>query len=156
MDLVYRQGSADDAPLFVSLEAKVENPRIYGPTLDVAQAVRDITGSSFFFICRDGTPVGTIAYKYVEDGGVYLSNVAVDPAHQGQGIARIAMEHFLSECRNAPYSFLVTHPENSKALALYQSLGFVVQGHREDYFGDGEPRLILSRPRYLTTHEGRS
>jgi len=38
---------------------------------------------------------------------------------------------------------LVTHPDNP-ALKLYESLGFTVESRKENYWGDGEPRLVLA------------
>ncbi len=102
MNLTYRQATIDDAGLLISLEAMVENPRLYGPTQTMPDAIRDITQNTFFFIYKGDTPVGTIAYGYVEDGGAYLSNVAVDPAYHRQGVARSAVLHCLAECGGAP------------------------------------------------------
>jgi ribosomal protein S18 acetylase RimI-like enzyme len=83
-----------------------------------------------------------------------ISNVAVEPACQGQGIARAAMEFLLERNHAAPRIELVTHPENAAALRLYGSLGFVVEGRRENCFGDGEPRLLLARGKRKQIAEG--
>ena len=40
---------------------------------------------------------------------------------------------------------LVTHPQNTAALKLYSKYGFIVTGQKENYYGDGEPRLILTK-----------
>jgi ribosomal protein S18 acetylase RimI-like enzyme len=39
----------------------------------------------------------------------------------------------------------VAHPENEIALGLYMSLGFEIESRQENFFGDGEPRLVLAR-----------
>ncbi len=69
------------------------------------------------------------------------------PEHQGQGIAKIAMEYILSEIGEAKRIDLVTHPENNKAVNLYASLGFAIESRKEDYFGDGEPRIVMVKIR---------
>jgi ribosomal protein S18 acetylase RimI-like enzyme len=38
---------------------------------------------------------------------------------------------------------LVVHPDNIGAIKLYNSLGFETESLKENYFGDGEPRLIM-------------
>jgi len=91
------------------------------------------------------TVVGIAAYRVREKGSIYISNVAVDPAFRRLGIARLVMEHILDINKNARRIELVTHPENEHALRLYVSLGFAIESLRENYFGDGEPRLVLAR-----------
>jgi ribosomal-protein-alanine N-acetyltransferase len=53
------------------------------------------------------------------------------------------MSFILEKCKGTDRIDLVTHPENKNALQLYMSLGFKVESRRENYFGDGEPRLVL-------------
>ena len=81
---------------------------------------------------------------YDEKGDVaYISYMVVDPAYQGRGVARKALISVLEELKGKRRIELVTHPDNAKALKLYQSLGFIVEGRKENYYGDGEPRLML-------------
>lgn len=54
------------------------------------------------------------------------------------------MLFILEKCKGADRVDLVTHPENRSALELYSSLGFKVEARQENYFGDGEPRLVLT------------
>jgi ribosomal-protein-alanine N-acetyltransferase len=54
------------------------------------------------------------------------------------------MLFILEKCKGSNRIDLVTHPENSSALELYSSLGFKVESRQENYFGDGEPRLVLA------------
>jgi [ribosomal protein S18]-alanine N-acetyltransferase len=98
--------------------------------------------------------LGTAAYRVRSDHSVYISNVAVDPTYRRQGIARSAMSFILEKCKGNSRIDLVTHPENEAALQLYMSLGFKVESRQENYFGDGEPRLVLSstRPRLASGH----
>jgi len=74
---------------------------------------------------------------------VYLSGLAVDPAYQGLGVGRDALEQVLSEVKNAPKIELLTHPDNENAIKLYQSFGFEITDKKDNYFGDGEPRIVL-------------
>lgn len=60
------------------------------------------------------------------------------------GIGRAVLEQILSEFQYVKRIDLVTHPENP-ALGLYQSLGFAVEERKENFYGDGEPRLVLAR-----------
>lgn len=64
-----------------------------------------------------------------------LLNIAVDPACQGQGIARRLMQHFMAELpRPLTEVFLEVRESNAAAIALYDSLGFNEIGRRENYY----------------------
>ena len=55
------------------------------------------------------------------------------------------MTFVLEEFRDVKRIDLVTHPDNIKAIALYQSLGFAIESRKENYYGDGEPRIVMAR-----------
>jgi ribosomal protein S18 acetylase RimI-like enzyme len=75
----------------------------------------------------------------------YLSNIAVDPDFRRRGIARAATVFLLEEAKGCARIDLVTHPDNAAAIALYRSLGFEVESRKENYFGDGQPRVVMLR-----------
>jgi ribosomal-protein-alanine N-acetyltransferase len=58
-------------------------------------------------------------------------------------LARKAMIHVLNEIELVKRIDLVTHPDNTKAINLYESLGFKIESTIENYFGDGEPRIVM-------------
>jgi ribosomal protein S18 acetylase RimI-like enzyme len=149
MQLAFEPATVDDVDALVAFERKVADPRIYGPTLDIQSARQEIAKNTFYFIKMGDVVLGTAAYRERSDHSVYISNVAVDPTYRRQGIARAAMSFILEKCKGTTRIDLVTHPENESALQLYKSLGFKVESRQENYFGDGEPRLLLSvtRPR---------
>jgi [ribosomal protein S18]-alanine N-acetyltransferase len=76
---------------------------------------------------------------------VYISGLVVTPPFQGRGIARKVLTMLFEQFKHFPRIDLVTHPDNTSALKLYHSLGFVTESRVENYFGDGEPRLVLAR-----------
>lgn len=49
----------------------------------------------------------------------------------------------LKKMTKYPRIELVVHPHNNPAISLYLSLGFKIESWRDNYFGDGEPRLVL-------------
>jgi [ribosomal protein S18]-alanine N-acetyltransferase len=67
---------------------------------------------------------------------VHLLNLAVAPAHQGQGCARVLL-HALSlwaQGAGAQQLWLEVRASNARALALYHRFGFVQQGLRKGYY----------------------
>ena len=136
----------EDAHAFAASETKSAS-RIYGPIGTIEDAHREISENTLFFIKKDEIIVGTAAYRVRADNSVYISCVAIDPAYRRQGIARAAMTYILKKTKGTSRVDLVTHPENTNALHLYASLGFRIESRRENYYGDGEPRLVLAKDR---------
>ena len=113
-------------------------------------------GREVTYIARlDGAIVGT---AYIRANGVGLSDhIAnagwmVDPEHQGQGIGRPFAEHVIEEARRLGYhgmQFNAVVATNTKAVALWESLGFDIVGTVPDAFrhsdGDMVPVHIMYR-----------
>ncbi len=144
-ELTLERMTDKDVDEFLALEKRVSVPKIYNPIQTADEALEEIRDNELFFIQKGSVVVGTIAYQKKPDGSAYISNMSVVPEYQKQGIARMSMEMILGIMGVAPRIWLVTHPENIKALNLYTSLGFVVEKQVENYYGDGEPRLVLAK-----------
>ena len=143
MQLTIEPATLNDANTLVAFERKVADPKIYGPPLGVQGAIKEISKNTFYFIKRGDILVATAAYQLRPDKSVCISNVAVDPKHRRQEIARTVMLFILEKCKGTSRIDLVTHPDNKDAIQLYTSLGFKVESRQENYYGDGEPRLVL-------------
>jgi ribosomal-protein-alanine N-acetyltransferase len=65
-----------------------------------------------------------------------LRNLAADPAHQRQGVARSLLEEGIRMLQEsgARRIFLEVRASNHPALALYASLGFGLHSTRKDYY----------------------
>lgn len=151
MRFALKQATVEDVDALIAFEQRVADPKLYGPALDIAGATEQIEKNTFYFIKVGDSIVGTAAYQVRTDKTVYICNVAVDPIYRRRGIAREVMRRILQRCREAARVELVAHPENERALRLYSSLGFVVERRIENYFGDGEPRLVLAFSRSLNS-----
>lgn len=103
-----------------------------------------IRESTVFVIMISDTAIGTISYKNQADGAVLINGLTVMPEYRGKGIAKLAMNKLLNEVGNKNFE-LVVHPGNTPALLIYLRLGFSIIGWKENYFGDGEPRLYLQK-----------
>ena len=83
-----------------------------------------------------GQVVGVLVLE-LQDTALLLESVAVDPAHQGQGIGRSLIDHAEQVARDAGLSAveLYTNAHMTENLRLYPSLGYdVVDRRREDGF----------------------
>ena len=81
---------------------------------------------------RDGEIVGVIVLE-VEDGRLYVDNVAVDPRRQGTGVGRALLERAETVAREDGFDrvYLYTHELMSENLALYARIGYVEYERRQ-------------------------
>ena len=135
-----------DIEVLIEIEKAVAKTNTYSPMLTERGWQREMAEYTVELIKLGDKAVGSIAYAEKEPGHVYISGVIVRPEYQGRGIATNAMRQILDKYSGARRIDLVTHPDNP-ALKLYESLGFKVEERKEDYFGDGQPRLVLALTR---------
>jgi len=94
-------------------------------------------------VTAGGPVVGVVALAHAN---LYteLLHLAVDVAHQGQGVGSAAVEllvaHVVATRPDAEAVRLTVHPENGRAQRLYRSQGFLPNGDVRD----GEPIWSLS------------
>lgn len=138
-----RKATEADIETYIAIDKKLGS-RTYSSITDPDDVREEMHKGPVYIIEKDGEPAGMISYEVRPDGTVYLSGLGVDPAYQSQGIGREALKYVLEEVAHAPKVELLTHPDNSAAIKLYESFGFKITGRKENYFGDGEPRVVLT------------
>lgn len=96
-----------------------------------------------------GSPAGKLHLKYMDGDAIAgvilvkdawnLTNLFVDPRHQGKGIGRALVGHALSKCRGrSPRNALLVN-SSTNAVAFYRRLGFVPAGEPRDLPGGCVP-----------------
>jgi len=143
MPINLKRASKGDIPILVELEKSVAGTKIYSPMLEEKEWEEALEKEIVYLIEKDGIVTGNISYERKENNRVYISGLVLSPRFQRQGIGREVIIKILDEVKDAKRIDLVTHPDNAPALALYESLGFVVESKVENYYGNGEPRLVL-------------
>lgn len=85
---------------------------------------------------------------------VHLLNIAVAPAAQGQGCARLlldTLDHW-ARLQNAQWLWLEVRESNARARAIYERHGYRQVGARKRYYpvhhGERETAIIMSMPLY--------
>jgi ribosomal protein S18 acetylase RimI-like enzyme len=101
--------------------------------------------AAIYLILKNGQAVGFVSCQERENSSAYISELGVSSRFQGQGLGRKAMQLVLGVLRNKKTITLLTHPENFSALRLYSSFGFVVKTRLENFYGDGEPRVLMEK-----------
>jgi [ribosomal protein S18]-alanine N-acetyltransferase len=133
-----------DGQLLLELDNRCFNRIIDYPSASVKEELGFLSGSSTYICFDDDKAVGFFAYKDNSKGEVELKTMAVIPEYRGRGIGKEMMAYFLQSNKGKDL-FLVTHPQNSGAIVLYLKSGFAITGWNENYYGDGQPRLMLKR-----------
>ncbi len=143
MQISLTKATNADIEELIEIEKTAAGLKIYSPMLieDEWLVVLDI--GVVYLVEAKGATVGSICYEKKGESHVRISGLVVEPHFQGQGIGRAAIEKVLEELKDTKHIDLDVHPENTKALKLYESLGFVAKSRKENFYGDGEPRLIL-------------
>jgi ribosomal protein S18 acetylase RimI-like enzyme len=139
-----RRATTKDVDSILEVEKTSLGIKTYSGLSGEGEIIKEIENSFFYLIEKDGKIVGDTSYEMKSKDHAYISGLIVAPQFQGQGIARQAMNEILEKLKDVKVIDLLTHPENEKAIGLYESLGFKKTGEKkENYFGDGEPRIEM-------------
>jgi ribosomal-protein-alanine N-acetyltransferase len=106
----------------------------------------DYLQNSEIYVAYEGVKtIGFIAYED-KHNSVEIISLAVIPEYQRKGIGKLLLNQVLSKLEKRKIH-LITHPRNTPAIILYLKLGFEIYGLKKDYYGDGQPRLLLKNDR---------
>lgn len=144
-EITFQKMTVDDVEAFIKLEKKVVHMHVYSGMTDPKEVRKEIENNECYLIKKDGKIVGSMEYQMKGAGEAYFGGLVVDPDYRGQGIARKAAEFRLDKVNGVKRIWLVTHPHNNAVIRLYLSLGFIIESWKDNYYGDGEPRLVLAK-----------
>ena len=130
----------------LKIEKSVAGTKIYSSTLNKGEWKEELQKSEVYLIEKNNVVAGSILYEKNNNGNIYIGGLVVSPFFKGQkGSRHEAMTLVLEKFKDVKRIDLVTHPDNIRAINLYQSLGFIAESRKENYYGDGEPRIIMAR-----------
>lgn len=141
------RATEEDIDTFVALERSVDTSPTYSATTDPEEARTEIAENIVYFIRENGRIVGSIEYQVQTPKRAYISGLVIHPDFQGHGLGKAAMAMVLEELKTIPALHLVTHPDNTRAVELYESFGFTIGKRLENHYGDGEPRIVMTLKR---------
>lgn len=83
-------------------------------------------GCRLYLVEADGTPVGCIAMRKLDETRCEMKRLYIRPAYRGKGIARRLVKMLLADARKDGYEAMVldTFPFLRQAIHLYRDLGF--------------------------------
>lgn len=141
--ITFKRATTDDVNEYLSIEKSTIGLKMYSRILDKDEALEEINNNQVYFIIKNNKIIGSCEYQIRGVDEVYLSGLVILPEFQSQGIAHQATEFRLNKLKNVKRIWLVTHPHNSKIIKMYLSYGFIIESWKDNYFGDGEPRIVL-------------
>jgi len=135
------------------------------------QLIRDCLKVGYHaLVLREARHIRAYAFASGAAGESHILNICVDPDHRGQGYAKALLRQCIATVmvNGAKVMFLEVRESNRGAIALYESMGFVEIGRREDYYrrmpsahrkpkknniGSREDALVMSRDLSLIEDE---
>jgi RimJ/RimL family protein N-acetyltransferase len=154
--MIVRRAEIKDAEAFAAVVASVaEEDRWIAtqPPVDVsefAERVRSsMEGGDLFWVLVDGERVvGTLGLHGTRAAGVSAVGMCIVAGSRGAGGGRLLMDAVMEHARRASQLHKVeleVWPDNERAIALYASYGFEVEGLRRDHYRrkDGSLRSSL-------------
>lgn len=103
-----------------------------------------------FVALRNEEIVGYVVPWFVVDE-VQIANITVKENFRQRGLGRMLLEHVLTLAaeRRSRVVYLEVRDSNTAARALYESIGFVVEGMRPKYYGRGQEDAVLMKKELL-------
>lgn len=127
--------------LLYQMDVKAFNRDFDFPSTSVKLTLDFLKGCEVYLVYGKNIPIGLFAYKHNEDW-VEVKQIIVLPEYQNRGFGKAIMKKLL-ELVKGKNIYLHTHPKNTAAIILYLKNGFEITTWKENYYGDGKPRMIL-------------
>ena len=145
----FREAMPLDIPVFVSLDKELFP---YSPwsAAQYKQEFAEMPRTRYFIVALDQDQ-SIIGYAGIlvpaPEVEADVLTIGVVPAHRGKGIARQLMSRITDFAidRQASAMMLEVKSDNTEAIGLYESLGYLKISIRKDYFGSGLDALIMRK-----------
>lgn len=122
---------------------KSAQSKTYAARVKEKDIINFIKKDFVFIVKNKDITVGLVSFELTRGGASHCNGLVLYPKFRGKGFARQAMGLLLKKMVKYKRAELVVHPHNSPAISLYLSLGFIIEDWCKNYFGDGEPRLMM-------------
>ncbi len=143
-DICLQRATEKDWQTVAKMEKNAAS-ELFFPLTDKEEILDYIKNSNVYIThCKDNI-VGTVSYEIKKDGAVHFNGLIVLKEYRCRGIAKLVMTQILSELKEKDVFELTVHPKNTPAILLYLKLGFFIKEWKDNYFGDGTPRLVLEK-----------
>ena len=148
-NITFRQvKTAQDWDIFLDLEKAVANSSPYYLAFTNIPDLKKFIGNSVVYLMFDGErPIGHVEYELKNDELAEITGFVLSPDYRGKGLGEVLFRKGMEDLQEIKQIFLMTHPENSAALQVYLAAGFTIKAWKDNYYGNGQPRLRLELTR---------
>lgn len=148
MLLKYRPVENDkDYHHIVNIEKAAFNRSFDFAIQNIKEAKKFLSDTNLFLVYNPKDQlVGYYSTKLLNKKTLEIVGIAILPKFQQKGIGSQIFKRILKDIK-APLVKIVTHPYNIAGLKLYFKFGFLIKYLKQNYYGDGQPRLILYKRR---------
>ncbi len=146
-DVYIRNAAVEDLPAVEKVDKEIFGTICY-PLFVLRQFYEITTG---LFVVAENRRKEIIGYSLghldAETRTGWVMALAVKDTYRGRGVGLELTSHLLERFkeRSANLIKLTVHPENRSAITLYRKLGFRAAETEDNYFGNGEPRLVMEK-----------
>ena len=137
-----KRATIKDIQTLLEIEKTTIGLKLYSGYFNEKEVEGYVKNSIVYLIKNNDDIVGSISYDVINSNHADISGLVIKPEFQKKGLAKKAMELLFKELKDYKKLSLCVHPDNH-ALKLYESFGFKKESRKENYFGDGEPRIIM-------------
>ncbi len=127
-------------PIERAVHVKPWSPGVFQSEIDlVAKGER-----YYVVLVGEGELLGYAGLMFVSDEA-HITNIAIDPAFQRRGLARLLLVHLATEAieRGCQALTLEVRVSNTAAQGLYREFGFAPAGVRQRYYENTEDALVM-------------
>ena len=142
MNIELKRATLKDLDEVINIETSGTS-QTYAGLIKPGEARDAIINNFVFLIRHNNITIGSISYKINNKDSVRLDTFVVYLNYRGKGFGKAAIALLLKKTNKFKKVDLTVHPHNSRAISLYLSVGFMIESWQDNYYGDGEPRMIL-------------
>jgi ribosomal-protein-alanine N-acetyltransferase len=84
-----------------------------------------------------------ICWYYLKE--LHIGNIAVAKSDQGKGIGKFLLKKILESFHDYQIAYLEVRENNTVAINLYQSFGFIPTYRRRRYYPNGEDAIVMTK-----------
>ena len=118
------------------------------PGMFLSELGDEVAAPRSWWVAHDDGKLLGLAGGMIVEHDVQIMDVAVDPEHRREGIARKLLSHvsYDAQMLGCTTASLEVEDGNEGAIALYGSLGFTEAGRRRNYYGQGRDAVVMTAP----------
>lgn len=132
---------ADYAKLLYEMDVAAFDRDFDYPSPSPGMTLKYLAGCEVYLAYVNDIPAGVLAFARDKER-VEVKQILVVPSFQKKGYGREIMDR-LKELARGERVWFVTHPRNSAAIILHLKSGYRITGWKDNYYGDGQPRIIF-------------